>query len=93
MVAALVMIRAQTDKVSDIAAQLTGISGVSEVFSVAGQWDLVAVVRVRDNDDLAAVVTDRIRKVPGIVGSETMIAFRSYSPSEVEAGFSLGIED
>ena len=82
MVAALVMIKAQTDKVSDVAAELTGIGGVSEVFSVAGQWDLVAIVRVRDNDDLAAVVTDRIRKFPGIVGSETMIAFRRYSRTE-----------
>lgn len=93
MVAALVMIKARTDQVSELAAALAETEGVSEVFSVAGQWDLVAIVRVRDNDDLARVVTDRIRKIPGIVGSETMIAFRSYSRSEVEAGFSLGIED
>lgn len=93
MVAALVMIKAQTDKVGELASALTEIEGVSEVFSVAGQWDLVAIVRVRDNDDLATVVTDRIRKVPGIVGSETLIAFRTYSRREVEAGFSLGIED
>jgi DNA-binding Lrp family transcriptional regulator len=93
MVAALVMIKARTDQVSELAATLAETEGVSEVFSVAGQWDLVAIVRVRDNDDLARVVTDRIRKIPGIVGSETMIAFRSYSRSEVEAGFSLGIED
>ena len=93
MVAALVLIKAQTDQVSELAAQLTETEGVSEVFSVAGQWDLVAIVRVRDNDDLARVVTDRIRKIPGIVSSETMIAFRSYSRREVEAGFALGIED
>lgn len=93
MVAALVLIKAQTDRVSELAAQLTETEGVSEVFSVAGQWDLVAIVRVRDNEDLARVVTDHIRKIPGIVSSETMIAFRSYSRREVEAGFALGIED
>jgi len=93
MVAALVLIKAETDKVGDLAQSLTGIQGVQEVFSVAGRWDLVAIVRVRDNEDLATVVTDRIRKLPGIAGSETMIAFRTYSQREVEAGFSLGVED
>ena len=93
MVAALVLIKADTDKVGDLAQPLTGIEGVQEVFSVAGRWDLVAIVRVRDNDDLATVVTDRIRKLPGIAGSETMIAFRTYSKRELEAGFSLGLED
>jgi len=93
MVAALVMIKAQTDKVSALAESLAEIDGVSEVFSVAGQWDLVAIVRTRDNDTLAGVVTDRIRKLPGIAGSETMIAFRTYSRRELEAGFSLGVDD
>jgi len=93
MVAALVMIKAETDKVSALAEALTETEGVSEVFSVAGQWDLVAIVRTRDNDSLATVVTDRIRKLSGIAGSETMIAFRSYSRRELEAGFSLGVDD
>jgi len=93
MVAALVLIKAQTDKVGDLAQALTGIEGVQEVFSVAGRWDLVAIVRVRNNEDLATVVTDRIRKLPDIAGSETMIAFRTYSKRELEAGFSLGVED
>ncbi len=93
MVAALVMIKAQTDKVSALAESLAETDGVSEVFSVAGQWDLVAIVRTRDNDTLAEVVTDRIRRLPGIAGSETMIAFRTYSRRELEAGFSLGVDD
>ena len=93
MVAALVLIKAETDKVGDLAQALTDIEGVQEVFSVAGRWDLVAIVRVRDNDDLATVVTEHIRKLPGIAGSETMIAFRTYSKRELEAGFSLGVED
>ena len=93
MVASLVLIKAETDKVGDLAQALTDIEGVQEVFSVAGRWDLVAIVRVRDNEDLATVVTERIRKLPGIAGSETMIAFRTYSKRELEAGFSLGVED
>ena len=93
MVAALVLIKAETDKVGDLAQALTDIEGVQEVFSVAGRWDLVAIVRVRDNEDLATVVTERIRKLTGIAGSETMIAFRTYSKRELEAGFSLGVED
>ncbi len=93
MVAALVMIKAETDKVTKLAEALTETDGVSEVFSVAGQWDLVAVVRVRDNDTLAKVVTDRIRRLDGIAGSETMIAFRTYSKRELEAGFALGVDD
>jgi DNA-binding Lrp family transcriptional regulator len=93
MVAALVMIKAETDKVTQLAEALTETTGVSEVFSVAGQWDLVAIVRTRDNETLAEVVTDRIRKLPGITGSETMIAFRSYSRRELEAGFALGVDD
>lgn len=93
MVAALVLIKADTDKVGSLAQALTSIEGVQEVFSVAGRWDLVAIVRVKNNEDLATVVTDRIRKLPDIAGSETMIAFRTYSKREVEAGFSLGAED
>lgn len=92
MVAALVLIKAETAKVGDLAQALTGIEGVQEVFSVAGRWDLVAIVRVRDNEDLATVVTDRIRKLPGIAESETMIAFRTYSKRELEAGFALGVD-
>ena len=86
MVAALVLIKAETDKVGDLAQALTDIEGVQEVFSVAGRWDLVAIVRVRDNDDLATVVTERIRKLPGIAGSETMIAFRAGSYWKCFAG-------
>ena len=93
MVAALVMIKAETPKVGELAQALTSIEGVQEVFSVAGRWDLVAIMRVKDNEDLATVVTDRIRKLPGIAGSETMISFRTYSKQEIEAAFSLGADN
>lgn len=93
MTQAIVLINAQTDQVSALAQQLIEIKGVSEVFSVAGRHDLVAVVRVATNDDLATVVSDRIRKLPGISNTETLIAFRVYSARELDAGFSLGMDE
>jgi hypothetical protein len=72
----VVLIKAQTDKVSALAGHMADIDGVSEVFSVAGQYDLVAMVR----------------KLPGIVGSETLIAFKVYSKRDIEAAFSLGLD-
>lgn len=93
MTTAIVLIKSRTDQVSELAERIANVDGVSEVFSVAGQYDLVAVVRVADNEALAAVVSDQIRKLAGIVDSQTLIAFRAYSRREVEAGFSLGTED
>nr|ART35550.1 A18 [uncultured bacterium] len=93
MTTAIVLIKSRTDQVSALAERIANVNGVSEVFSVAGQYDLVAVVRVADNEALAAVVSDQIRKLAGIVDSQTLIAFRAYSRREVEAGFSLGTED
>ena len=92
MVTAVVLIKAQTDKVSALAEQMADLEGVSEVFSVAGQYDLVALVRVRENEDLARVISDRVRKLPGIVSSETLIAFKVYSKKDIEAAFSLGLD-
>jgi DNA-binding Lrp family transcriptional regulator len=92
MVTAVVLIKAQTDKVSALAEQMAELEGVSEVFSVAGQYDLVALERVRENDDLARVISDQVRKLPGIVSSETLIAFKVYSKKDIEAAFSLGLD-
>ncbi|HEX9772282.1 MAG TPA: Lrp/AsnC ligand binding domain-containing protein [Steroidobacteraceae bacterium] len=92
MVTAVVLIRAETDKVPELAGTLAELEGVSEVFSVAGQYDLVALVRVRENEDLARVISERMRKLPGIQGSETLIAFKVYSKKDIEAAFSLGLD-
>ncbi len=92
MVTAVVLIKAQTDKVTALAEQMADLEGVSEVFSVAGQYDLVALVRVRQNEDLAKVISDRMRKLPGITSSETLIAFKVYSKKDIEAAFSLGLD-
>lgn len=92
MTTAMVLINAETDRVSPLAQAITEVPGVSEVFSVAGQYDLVAIVRVKTNEELADVVSDHIRRLPGIKSTQTLIAFRAYSRRELEAGFSLGAE-
>lgn len=91
-VTAVVLIKAHTDQVSDLAAKLVEVPGVTEVFSVAGRYDLIAIVRVRDNENLAAVVSDRVRKLGGISYSETLIAFRTYSRSEAAAAGDMGLD-
>src|SRR4030095_939294 len=92
MVTAVVLIRSQTDQVPELAATLAELEGVSEVFSVAVQYDLVALVRVRENEDLARVISEKMRKLPGIRSSETLIAFKVYSKRDIEAAFSLGLD-
>ncbi len=90
MITAIVFVRTEVDRVNAVAEALADLDGVSEVYSVTGDLDLVALVRVRSHEDIAAVVTDAIAAVPGILATETHIAFRSYSRHDLEAAFSLG---
>ena len=92
MVTAIVFIRTEVDGVNDVAEAVAGIAGVSEVYSVTGDLDLVALVRVRELDDVSAVVTDGILKVAGIAGTETHIAFRTYSKHDLESAFAIGLD-
>ena len=92
MVTALVFIRTDVDVVNDVAETLAALEGVSEVYSVTGDLDLVALVRVRDLDGVSAVVTDGIAKVAGILATETHIAFRTYSRHDLESAFSIGLD-
>lgn len=92
MVTAVVLIKAATDKVPELAQTISELEGVSEVFSVAGQYDLVALVRVRENEELARVISEKMRKLPGITSSETLISFKVYSRKDIEAAFQLGLD-
>ena len=87
MVNAVVLIEALPDKIQTLAEQLVEIDGVPEVFSVAGRYDLVAILRVRENEDVADVVSSRIRNLDGIARTETLIAFRVYSREDIEGMF------
>lgn len=89
MVMAVVLINVRTDETSRVAEELSNLPGVSEVYSVAGNFDLVAILRVKDNDSLAGLVADGLRKVQGITRTETLIAFRAYSRHDLDSLFSL----
>ncbi|HSK22222.1 MAG TPA: Lrp/AsnC ligand binding domain-containing protein [Egicoccus sp.] len=90
MITAFVLLDVQTDQVPEVAEALCDVDGIVEVYSVTGRYDLIVKVRVARNEDLADVVTGRIGKIAGVAGSETVIAFRSYSPRVLDEGFSLG---
>ncbi|CAN5582062.1 MAG: Lrp/AsnC ligand binding domain-containing protein [Nocardioidaceae bacterium] len=92
MITAIVFVNADVSRIPQVAEQIAELSGVSEVYSVTGHIDLIAMVRVRDHDDVATVVADRLNKVDGVLSTETHIAFRSYSSHDLEAAFSLGPE-
>lgn len=92
MVTAIVLLNTERDKVNDVADHLAGLEGVSEVHSVAGRVDLVAIVRVAENDALANLVTEQIRHIEGITDTETLIGFRVHSSHDLENMFSVGMD-
>ncbi len=90
MISAIVLIHAERHQINAVADQLTAIKGITEVYSVAGEYDLVAMVRVSDSEALARVVTEQMLKVEGITKTNTLIAFRAYSAHDLERMFSIG---
>jgi DNA-binding Lrp family transcriptional regulator len=90
MVSGLVLLILERDRIGGVADELVAMEGVTEVYSVAGHYDLVAVVRVPNNDALADLITGRMLKVKGIVRSETLIAFKVYSRYDLERLFAIG---
>ena len=92
MITAIVFVKADVARIPEVAERIAAIEGVSEVYSVTGQIDLITLVRVRTHDDVAAVVADRLNKVPGVVSTETHIAFRAYSKHDLESAFAVGVD-
>lgn len=90
MLSAFVLIDATPERVGDLPSELVDVEGVAEVYSVAGECDIVAIVRVRHHDDLAEVVTRRIAGLEGIVATQTMVAFKAYSERDLAALWDLG---
>ena len=91
MVSAVVLLNAERGRINEVAETLAEMEGVSEVYSVGGRYDLVAIIRVKENDDLAELVTSHMLKVEGIADSETLIAFRVFSRHDLESMFSVGM--
>jgi DNA-binding Lrp family transcriptional regulator len=85
-------VKAHVARIPEVAEAIAALDGISEVYSVTGQIDLIAMVRVRDHDDVAAVVADRLNKIEGVLETETHIAFRAYSRHDLESAFSLGLD-
>ncbi|WP_372699248.1 Lrp/AsnC family transcriptional regulator [Arthrobacter sp. JSM 101049] len=92
MITAFVMIQTAADSIPECAQRISELDGISEVYSVAGDWDLIAIARVRNHEDLAEVIANRLSKVDGVVETTTHIAFRAYSQHDLDAAFSLGLE-
>lgn len=93
MFTAFVLIQAERRRLQDVARQLAEIPGVDEVYSVTGEWDIIAVLRLKDYSDLADIVTGRMGEVPGIVRTNTHLAFRAFPQSLLERSFSVGLEE
>jgi len=93
VITAIVLVQTEVDRIPEVAARIADLDGVSEVYSVTGDVDLIAIIRVREHDELAEVIADRLNKVDGVVETETHIAFRAYSRHDLEAAFALGVDD
>jgi len=92
VITAIVMVAVEADKIPEVAQQIADLDGVSEVYSVAGDADLIAIVRVREFDQVAEVIAGRLSKVEGVLHTDTHLAFRAYSRHDLDAAFSLGLE-
>ena len=90
MVAAFVLISAEPRRIAALAQELADVPGVAEVYSTAGDADIVAIVRVRRHEELAEVVTGRLAGLDGIQDTRTLIAFQAYSRHDLETMWSLG---
>jgi DNA-binding Lrp family transcriptional regulator len=92
VITAIVLIKTSVDRIPEIAEAIAALDSVSEVYSVTGNYDLIALVRVAHHDDLADIIPGRISKVPGVRTTDTHVAFRTYSQHDLEAAFAIGLD-
>lgn len=92
MINAIVLLNVQSDRINQAAEEIVELDGVSEVYSVAGQYDLVVIIRARNDDQVASLVTEHLLQVEGLISSETLIAFRTFSRHDLEGMFSVGLD-
>lgn len=93
MITAIVLLHVDVHAIPETAQAIADIANVSEVYSVTGDWELVALVRVRAHDEIADVVTGQVAKVPGVTATHTMVAFRAYSTGDLERLWGVGFAD
>jgi DNA-binding Lrp family transcriptional regulator len=92
LITAIVLLKADVHSISETGQAIAGLPAVSEVYSVAGPWDLVAIVRVHSQEELGEAITQQIDKIPGITASETLLGLQVFSRHDLERLFSLGYE-
>jgi DNA-binding Lrp family transcriptional regulator len=92
VITAIVLIKCDVGRVPEVGEAIAQLDGVSEVYSVTGEHDLVAMVRVREHDRLAEVIPGLVNRTPGVMSTETHIAFRTYSKHDLEAAFAIGLD-
>lgn len=90
MITAIIQIRCSRELIPQTAEAIAELPGIAEVYSVSGDFDLMAVLKVKNFDDIAGTVTEQMVKIPGIVRTNTISAFRVYSKTDKEAGFTIG---
>jgi len=90
MINAIILINTEREKVNSVAEQLVKLTGITDVYSVSGRFDLVAVIRLPHADDLAELMTEKVTKVAGITKTESMVAFKTFSKSDMAGMFELG---
>jgi len=93
MLTAFILVRSRRGGLAHLGSELAAVEGVAEVYTVTGDWDFIAVARVREHDELAQVVTHRLAALDGIERTQTMVAFQQFSAHDLEAMFGLGMED
>jgi DNA-binding Lrp family transcriptional regulator len=93
VITAIVMVSCAPDRIPEVAQQIADLEGVAEVYSVTAHADLVVMVRVHEHEHLADVIADQLSKVPGVLATDTHIAFRSYSRQDLDSAFSLGFPE
>ncbi len=91
MITTIVLVRAEPRLIPDCARKLAGIDGVTDVYSVSGEWDLVVIVKVPQYEDIAKIVTEQFPEVPGLVRTTTLTAFRAYSREDLEQAWDIGV--
>lgn len=93
MVTAIILMKVQRDRINGVAEELVEMEEISEVYSVSGTYDLVAVIRVRNNDGLARLVTQKMIDIEGILDTQSMLAFKAYSRHDLADMFTIGLDD
>lgn len=91
MVTAIILVSAERARIAALAQEMADLLGISEVYSVSGRYDLIAIVRVPNNDDLAKLVTEQMAALEGITHTETLLSFRAFSRHDLDQMFSIGL--